>query len=81
MICLWDIGNPAPPKYKEVRHKNLLRVEYKGTSKDIYSMAWVGDSGAGWIMVGTMDGLLGWRISSDSVKADSSPRPHMVEFR
>ena len=81
VICLWDIGHPSPPTYSQVQHTALLKLNFAGSDKDIYSMAWVGDSGAGWIMVGTMDGLLGWRISSDSVKAHSSPRPHMVEFR
>ena len=41
MICLWDIGDPAPPKYKNSGHRMLVKVEYEGSTTDLYSMAWV----------------------------------------
>ena len=83
MICLWDIGTPSPPKYKEARHRMLLRVEHEGSNKDIYSMAWVPGAGSGWVLVGSMDGVSGWRISSRKVKEEIFPHsgPVRVEFR
>ena len=86
MICLWDIGQPAPPKYKDAAHRMLLKVEYEGKTegkKDLYSMAWVAGAGSGWVLVGSMDGLTGWRISSRKVKEKKFPqtKPTQVEFR
>ena len=80
---MWDIGSLDPPQYKEVRHSRLLQLDMERSNKDLYSMAWVGDGGTGWIMVGTMDGLLGWKISSERVKEEGldSYQPKMVEFR
>ena len=83
MICLWDIGDLAPPKYKQKGHRMLVKVEYEGSTKDLYSMAWVAGSGSGWVLVGSMDGLAGWRISSSKVKEKKFPqsKPVQVEFR
>ena len=83
MICLWDIGDPAPPKYKKTGHRMLVKVEYEGSTKDLYSMAWVAGVGSGWVLVGSMDGLAGWRISSRKVKEKKFPqsKPVQVEFR
>ena len=88
MICLWDIGNPAPPTYENAQHSNLLKLQYKFNFEEkslrgLYTMAWVGDAGTGWILVGTSDGLTGWKISSDNIKKDEFPktRPSKVELR
>ena len=83
MICLWDIGEPAPPEYKATKQSLLLKLPYEGTTKDLYSMAWVAESGAGWVLVGSMEGLAGWRISTREVKEEKFPqtKPRMVEFR
>ena len=83
MICVWDIGYPSPPKYKEARHTILVKVEYEGTNKDLYSMAWVGGAGAGWVLVGTQQGLAGWKVVTDKLKEEKFPKskPKMVEFR
>ena len=87
MICLWDIGEPAPPKYEKTGHSLLLKVAYKGITedkdKDLYSMAWVAEAGSGWVLVGAKEGLAGWRISTREVKEEKFPqtKPRMVEFR
>ena len=83
MICLWDIGEVAPPKYKKTEHRMLVKVEYEGSTRDLYSMAWVAGAGSGWLLVGSMDGLAGWRISSRKVKEKKFPqsKPVQVEFR
>jgi len=82
VICLWDIGNPTPPRYK-TQHSALLKVTYQSTIKDLYSMVWQGEAGAGWIMVGTAAGLMGWRIKTQKVREEKFPKtgPKMVEFR
>jgi len=82
VICLWDIGCPTPPHYK-TQHSALLKIAYKGTKKDLYSMAWQSEAGAGWIMVGTEAGLMAWRIETQKVKEEKFPKtvPKMVEFR
>ena len=83
MICLWDIGELAPPKYQNTGHRMLVKVEYEGNTRDLYSMAWVAGVGSGWLLVGSMDGLSGWRISSRKVKEKKFPqtKPAQVEFR
>jgi len=83
IISLWDIGSPNPPRYLEMEHTKLIELELERRNKDLYCMAWVGDNGAGMIMVGTMDGLMGWRISSERVKEErfGSYQPQMIEFR
>ena len=75
---------PAPP-YRGVKHSSLLWLDYKDNlSRDIYSMAWVSASpGSGWIMIGAQAGLMGWQISTASVKELKFPptSPKMVELR
>ena len=83
MICLWDIGQPAPPKYESTKQSLLLKLSYEGTTRDLYSMAWVAEPGAGWVLVGSMEGLAGWRISTREVKEERFPltKPRMLELR
>ena len=83
VICLWDFGNPAPPNYSNVTNHLLLKLNYRRANKNLYTMAWAGDKGTGWIMVGTEDGLMGWRISSSKVKEVKFPKinPKMVELK
>ena len=66
-----------------MEHTKLIELELERRNKDLYSMAWVGDNGAGMIMVGTMDGLMGWRILSERVKEErfGSYQPQMIEIR
>ena len=85
-ICLWDIGSPAPPSYKNVTNLLLLKLKLDFGPDDLqnlYTMAWAGDTGVGWIMVGTEHGLRGWRISSRKVKETKFPKtcPEMVKLR
>ena len=58
-------------------------MTYQSTIKDLYSMVWQGEAGAGWIMVGTAAGLMGWRIKTQKVREEKFPKtgPKMVEFR
>ena len=83
VINLWDIGSHNPPRYVGMEHTKLIELELERRNKDLYSMAWVGDNGAGMIMVGTMDGLMGWKISSERVKEErfGSYQPQMIEIR
>ena len=85
MICLWDIGHPLPPQFRHAKHSLLLKVKFEGKPGKLYSMAWVAEagSGSGWVLVGSEDGLAGWRISSRKVKEKKFPqtKPVQVEFR
>ena len=78
IISLWDIGDPNPPDYSRCRHVQLLKMV--ADMGDVYSMAWVEEGQ--WVMVGTMKGLVGWKVMADKVKEDKFPRhkPIMVEF-
>jgi len=77
-VSLWDIGQPDPPAYGKTKHVHLLKMV--ADMGDMYSMAWVGDTQ--WLMVGTVQGLLGWRIKEKKVKENRFPKhkPSMVEF-
>ena len=85
MICLWDIGHPAPPQFRDAEHSLLLKVKFVGNPVKLYTMSWVAEagSGSGWVLVGSEDGLAGWRISSRKVKEKKFPptNPVQVEFR
>jgi len=78
VVFMWDIGQPDPPTYGKVKHELLLKIE--ADTGDMYSMAWVGETQ--WLMVGTVEGLIGWRIKEKKVKEVKFPKfkPRMVEF-
>jgi len=77
-VGLWDIGDPRPPHYN-CRPRQLVRLV--ADSGDIYSMAWVTEEE--WLMVGTAEGLVGWKVLEEKVKEEMFPRyrPNMVKFR
>lgn len=77
-VYLWDIGQPDPPRYTKTKSVQLLKII--ADMGDIYSMAWVGENQ--WLMVGTVKGLVGWRIKDTKVKEVKFPKynPIMVEF-
>ena len=85
MITLWDIGHPAPPQFRQAEQRMLLKLKVAGNPEKLYTMAWVVEAGSdsGWVLVGTEDGLAGWRISSRKVKEKKFPqtKPTQVEFR
>jgi len=72
-VNLWDIGNPSPPYYEDIKHVQLLSLQ--ATGGDLYSMAWVPESN--WILVGAMEGLMAWKIVPNKLKTAKK----MIEFR
>jgi len=73
VVNLWDIGNPCPPYYEDLKHVHLLSLQ--ATGGDLYSMAWVPESN--WILVGAMEGLMAWKIVPNKLKTAKK----MIEFR
>eukprot|EP00092_Neocalanus_flemingeri_P023940 GFUD01025969.1.p1 GENE.GFUD01025969.1~~GFUD01025969.1.p1 ORF type:complete len:405 (+),score=122.90 GFUD01025969.1:71-1285(+) len=78
VVSLWDIGDPSPPHYSKCKEVQLLKLA--ADMGDVYSMAWVGEEQ--WVMVGTQQGLVGWKIREDKIKEVQFPKhkPGMVEF-
>jgi len=78
VVSLWDIGDPSPPTYNKCGHVQLLKLA--ADTGDIYSLAWVDERQ--WVMVGTMQGLVGWKINKSKILDETFPKhkPVKVEF-
>jgi len=78
VVLLWNIGQPDPPSYTKGKHVQLLKMI--ADMGDMYSMIWVEDMQ--WVMVGAMQGIVGWKISADKIKEKKFLRhkPTAVEF-
>ena len=79
VVTLWDIGDFNPPTYSKCKHVQLLKMA--ADTGDIYSLAWVDDEQ--WVMVGTMQGLVGWKIRQSKILGETFPKhtPVKVEFK
>lgn len=79
VATLWDIGAPSPPDYGASRSPQQLLRLTADTSPDLYALAWVPDTR--WLLAGTAEGLVGWRVETTESRSRSTPRrAAVVEF-